>query len=374
MGLLFRYAPFSCMILLLGLVLVGCQKRESLKIGFVGGLTGRNGDLGTAGRDGAQLAVDAINAAGGVNGRIFELLVRDDKSDPEEAKRAVKELVDARVVTIVGPMTSAMAAATIPIIDAARLLMLSPTVSGSGKDFTARDDYFFRLILNSDTAKAIAERMMSVMEIRNVAVIYDISNKSFSTSLVEAFKTRFLYLGGAIVVERTFNGKEKPDLMAVAKTLSGQGAQGILLVAGAVDSAMICQQFKKLGSSVPVFIVEWGGTNELIKTGGNAVEGIYVYQHFNSDSAAPAFIAFKETYAKRFGDMPSFAATYSHEAVTIIADALKKNPDVSKIKETIIGIRRFSGLQGDIALDRFGDPQRSFSLMQVRDGRFVRME
>jgi branched-chain amino acid transport system substrate-binding protein len=374
MGLLLRYASAGCAVLVLGFILAGCQDREPMKIGFVGSLTGRNGDLGTAGRDGAQLAVDTINAAGGINDRTLELVIRDDKNEPEEAKQAVKELANTRVTAIVGPMTSAMAGATLPIIDAAGLVTISPTVSGSGKDFTARDDYFFRLILNSDTAKATAERMRSPMGIKNVAVVYDMSNKSFSTSLVDAFKTRFLSLGGAVVVDRAFNGKEKLDFMAIAKSLSGQAAQGVVIVAGAVDSAMICQQLKKLGSNVPVFIVEWGGTNEFIKAGGNSVEGVFVFQHFNSDSTTPAFIAFKEAYSKRFGEAPSFAAAYSHEAVTIIAEALRKNPQSSKLKETIIGIRQFSGLQGKITLDHFGDPERLFSLMQVRDGRFVRME
>lgn len=374
MGFSFRIATVICMVLVFGCVLMSCQGREPLKIGFVGGLTGRNGDLGTAGRDGAQLAIDTINAAGGIMGRMLELVVRDDKNDPDEAKRSVNELADAKVVAIVGPMTSAMAAATIPITDGARLLMLSPTVAGSGKDFTGRDDYFIRLIMNSNTATATAERMVSRLGIRRAAVVYDISNKSFTTSLVDTYKAKLLSLGGAVVVERTFDGKEKTDLMADAKALVGQGVQGILIVAGAVDSAMICQQLKKLGSTVPVFIAEWGGTNEFIKAGGRAVDGVYVFQHFNSDSTSPPFLAFKAAYVKRFGDAPSFAATYGYEAVSVIAEALKKNPDVSRIKETIIGVSHFNGLQGAIDLDRFGDAVRPFSLMQVRDGRFVRME
>lgn len=374
MGLKFRNAAVICMILFFALAAAGCREREPLKIGFVGSLTGRNGDLGTAGRDGAQLAVDAVNAGGGINGRKFQLLVKDDKGDPEEARRVVKELIDARVATLVGPMTSAMAAAVLPVIDAARLMAISPTVSGSGADFTARDDYFFRLILNSDTARATAERMVSPLGIKKVALIYDISNKSFSTSLVAAFTARFQSLGGAVVAERSFNGKQQPDLLALVSTLSGQGVQGIVIVAGAVDSAMICQQLKKIGVTVPVFIAEWGGTAELIKSGGSSVENIYVFQHFNSDSTAVPFVIFKEAYVKRFGDVPGFAAAFSHEAVTILAEALKKNPDISRIKETVIGIGRFTGLQGDITIDRFGDPQRSFSLMQVKGGRFVRVE
>lgn len=365
--------------LLTGMVLVvlivfGCSENKPLKIGFVGGLTGRNGDLGTAGRDGALLAIDSINAGGGIGGRKLELVIRDDKGDPDEARRVVKELVDAKVVAIVGPMTSAMASATIPIIDAAKILMLSPTVSGSGDDFTGRADYFIRLIINSDTAEATAEQMAKKMGIKKVALIYDTANKSYSASLVAAFKMKLASLGGSISADLPFSSKEKPDLMALAKSALGQKPQGVFIVAGALDTAMLCQQLKKLGASVPFFISEWAGTNEFLKTGGGAVAGAHIFQHFNNDSTNPAFMAFMGEYTKRFGEVPSYAATYSYEAVSIIESALKKDPSPSRIRDSIIGISSFKGLQGDIVIDKFGDPVRSFSLMQVRDSRFWLVE
>ncbi len=364
--------------LLTGMALVvffvsGCSENKPLKIGFVGALTGRNGDLGTAGRDGALLAVESINAVGGVGGRKLELVIRDDKSDPEEAKRVVRELVDSKVAAIVGPMTSSMASATIPIVDASKILMLSPTVSGSGSDFMARDDYFIRLNLNSDVAAATAEKMKK-MGINNVALIYDMANKSYSASLVDAFKTKFTSLGGLIAADQPFSSKEKPNLTTLAQSAIGKKPGGILIVAGALDSAMLCQQLNKLGSTFPVFIAEWAGTSEFLKAGGGAVSGVYIFQHFNSDSTNPAFVSFKNDYIKRFGDLPPFAATYSYEAVSIITEAIKKDANISRIKETIIGLHQFKGLQSDIVIDKNGDPIRPFSLMQVRDGRFAMID
>lgn len=372
MSSLFRCNPSLFIFLLLCLALVGCQDREPLKIGFVGGLTGRNGDLGTAGRDGAQMAIDAFNGAGGLNGRKLELLVKDDKSDPEEGKRVVKELLAGNVAAIVGPMTSVIAASSVPLIDSAKVLMLAPTVSSA--DFNGRDDFFFHLNLNQDTARSTADQVFTVQGARSAALVYDISNKSYTASVADAFKKRFVELGGTVIVEQTFNSKENPDYMKLVQDLSERKPQAIFIIAGALDSAMICQQLKKNGSTSRRFIAEWAGTNEFIKAGGNAVDGVYMFQHFNSDSSHPPFVAFKSSFSKRFGDVPGFAASYSYETVYIIVEALKKNPDVTRIKENIIGLRQFKGLQGDIVLDRFGDPERSHFLMQVRDGRFVRME
>jgi branched-chain amino acid transport system substrate-binding protein len=101
---------------------------------------------------------------------------------------------------------------------------------------------------------------------------------------------------------------------------------------------------------------------------------VYNYQHFNADSAHSPFVAFKNAYSQRFGDAPGFASTYSNEAVSIIVEALRKNAETSSIKESIVRIRQFKGLQGDLAIDRFGDPERSHFLMQVRNGKFAKVD
>lgn len=359
------------LILLVCLILGACRDKEPLKIGFVGGLSGRNGDLGTAGRDGAILTVDAINASGGINGRKIELVIRDDKSDPELGRLAVGDLLKAGVIAIVGPMTSALAEVTIPLADTARVAMFSPTVSSAA--FNGKNDYFLHLNLNQDTASATADYMLKNLKVLRPAIIADSSNKAYSGTVAAVFKERFKSSGGGQVGEVLFNSKEKPDLFKIAQSVTAGKPDGFFVIAGALDSAMLCQQIRKTGSASPIFIAEWGGTNEFLKAGGGAVDGVRIFQHFNADSTSPAFAAFRKSYVNRFGDTPYFAATYSHEAVSIIAEALRKNGDRERIKETVIGIGHFKGLQGDITLDAFGDPLRSFSLMRVSGGRFTQV-
>jgi len=362
----------SCTALLAGLSLPSCQKTEKIRLGFVGGLTGRNGDLGTAGRDGALLAIEAINAGGGVGGKRIELVIRDDQSDPEEAKKVVSELVSAKVIAIVGPMTSVVAMATVPIANAFRTLMISPTVSSN--DFNGRDDYFVRLNLNGDIAAATAEYMTAKLGIKNTAVIYDLSNWTYTESFAGAFKRRFAELGGAIAIERTFNAREEVDLLSLVRKVAARKPRAVFLVADALDSAMICQQMKKLGMSMPIFVSDWAGTNEFLKAGGKAVAGAYIFQHFNGNSTYPPFVNFKQDYARRFGDNPSYAATYSYEAVSIIAAALRKDPDPAHLKDVITGMGKFEGLLGDLIIDRYGDPDRKFYVMRVRDDQFEQVE
>ncbi len=353
--------------LIMACTLLSCSGNDTVRLGFIGGLTGRNGDLGTAGRDGAQLAVDSLNAAGGINGRKVELVVRDDTSNPLQAQSVMAELIKTGVVAVIGPMTSAVAETVVPISTAARVVLVAPTVSSA--EFNGRDDYFFHLNLNRDTALATADYLSNTLKAVRPAVIMDSSNRSYTATVAGGFKERFLAAAGRQVSEFSFNSKEKPDLLKLARSVAAARPDGIFLIAGALDSAMLCQQLKKIGSQAPVFIAEWGGTNEFIKAGGSSVAGVRGFQHFNADSSHAAFTTFKSDFMRRFGDTPSFAATYSYEAVMIVAQALKAGGQ-ARIKESIIKIGRFTGLQGDVSLDAFGDPRRSFSLMQVSDGRF----
>jgi len=250
--------------------------------------------------------------------------------------------------------------------------MLSPSVSSN--DLTSKDDFFIRLNLNRDTAAATADLMAGKLKIKNAALVYDVSNRSYTGSLAEAFKMRFAALGGTIASEHTFNAKEKTDLLALARKVAARKPRAVFIVAGAIDSAMICQQLKKVGMSAPFFIAEWAGTNEFLKAGGKAVAGTYILQHFNSDSNHPTYIKFKQDYGRRFGDSPSFAATYAYEAISIIVTALRKDPAPNHLKDTVIGIGKFDGLQGDLLIDRYGDPGRKFYAMYVLNDRYVLVE
>ena len=163
------------LILILSSSLFCCSPKESVKIGFLGGVSGRVADLGIAGRNGALLAVEMRNRTGGINGRTIELLVEDDQQDAEQAKAAVQRLIDHKVEAIVGPMTSMVAMATVPLVNQARIVMMSPTVST--QDLSHIDDYFFRVISSTaEYAHKSADYQAMQQGIRQVAAAYDLRN------------------------------------------------------------------------------------------------------------------------------------------------------------------------------------------------------
>ena len=175
--------------------LIGCDRKKPIKIGFAGCLTGRLSDLGTAGRNGVMLAVEQINETGGINGRPVELIVKDDKQDPDVAIQVDKELIEEGVVAIIGHMTSAMSVAVVPLMNKEKMLIISPTTSTN--ELTGIDDYFFRIMPpNKAETDHLAHYTLNVMGLRKMVCVYDLSNLAFTEGWYRNFKSEFENRGG----------------------------------------------------------------------------------------------------------------------------------------------------------------------------------
>lgn len=123
--------------------LTACAPQEPIRIGLLAGLSDRGSDFGESVRNGVILAVEQQNQAGGIDGRMIELLVRDDGQDKEQAARAARELIALKPEIVIGPVTSSMAAVVVPLMSEAGLVMISPTVAATS--FKGKDDNFFRV-------------------------------------------------------------------------------------------------------------------------------------------------------------------------------------------------------------------------------------
>ena len=145
------------LLLIVTAVLSGCRD-EVVNIGFISGLSGGNADLGEAGRNGAMIAVEEINASGGIHGKTVNLVIRDDGNTYDQAVKSAGELVDEKVVMIIGPFSTFMTEAVHSVTEPAKLLTLTPTASAM--QITGKDDYLFKLNSSTrDNAGAYARQM-----------------------------------------------------------------------------------------------------------------------------------------------------------------------------------------------------------------------
>lgn len=351
------------------LALAACSPPEPVKLGFLGGLSGRVADLGEAGRNGTLMAVEEANAAGGVNGRKIELLIYDDEQKDAAAIKATEALVAARVEAIVGPMTSSMGAAILPVATRAGMLVVSPTVTSSS--LAGKDDILFKVAPSVETSTRRSAAFEYARGIRRVAIVNDLSNRAFSADWVEHFRRDFTALGGAVVAEASFvSGIDASYTEAINKIAEAK-PDLLYLAASAVDTVRLTQLARNAGLTLPVTTSTWAATEHLIQLGGRTVEGMTLAQFFNRDDASPRYRAFSTAYTARFKQEPGYASVAAYDATRAILTALAKAGKGQPLKEALLAAGPYEGLQDRWNFDGNGDAQRQTHISVVRNGRFV---
>jgi len=352
-------------------LLSGCASRRPILVGFAGELTSKHADLGLHGRDGAQLAVETLNVADGIAGRPIELLVRDDLGTPEGAQAADRELIDAGVVAIIGHMTSGQSMAALAVTEEAGMVLLSPTALTP--DLSGLDDHFFRVNLdNSLQARTLARHIYQHHGMSRIAAIYDTDNAAYTETFWVAFAEACCALGGQVTGEESFSSAEEPDFAPLVAELYASDPEGLLIIASALDTALIAQQIRLNAWQITLFASAWAQPETLPQNGGQAVEGIEIVMNYDSNSQKSAFLEFQAHYQKRFGRAPTFAAAQAYEAVLGLAAALEKTGGQAEgLPQALLETQDFEGLIGTISLDKYGDVVRTQFLVTVQDGQFV---
>jgi branched-chain amino acid transport system substrate-binding protein len=353
--------------------LFACGQKRPIEIGFMAGLTGRVADLGVPGRNAAQLAVEQCNAGGGISGRPVHLIVRDDRQEAAAAKQMVAELIDRKVEVIIGPMTSSMAMAVIDQVNASPTFMVSPTVTTTA--LTGRDDNFVRVIDDTSAyAGRTAHYQIETLGHRKAVAIYDLSNKEYSESWFQEFRRSFEALGGTLLGTRTFHSAPDTVFFELVTELIAVKPEVILIIASAVDAARICQQVRKLDAAVAIATSEWAATERFVELAGGASEKVCLAQFLDRNDTSERYRSFYKAYLERYGHAPGFAGVAAFDATRVVLEALARRQRGGRLKETIVAIGDFQGLQQRIPIDGFGDARRATFLAEVRDGQYWTLE
>jgi branched-chain amino acid transport system substrate-binding protein len=370
----FRFVLAAVLLVAASLAIVACQtEKQPIKVGFVGGLTGRYSDLGVSGRNGVLLAVEEANESGGIRGRELVLLTKDDMQDEKTAVAVDRELLAEGVVAIIGHMTSTMSVAAVPLMNENKTVMISPTATANALD--AQDDFFIRMEPASrKQTESLARYAFSKAGLKRVAALYDASNRVYSEDYLNAFSSLFNKLGGRVVAVASFPTTFDLSFSHVVSRTLHSKPDGILLIAHSSDAAGFCQQIRKTGCRAVIISSGWAMTDVFLQNGGKAVEGVVFDNLINIDSKEKRYRDFKTKFETRFGTSPSFGAVHGYEAARLLVDALKVNDAPSRLKESILGLEKVYGLFGDFTLSRFGDPERSSFIMSVKNGSYQPVE
>lgn len=371
------WALFVSIILIIGILGFFCIERiknKQIIIGFSAQLTGKQAELGVQERNGVQLAVEEINAAGGIAGRKISLIIHDDLGIAEEARNGDAELVEEGAVAIIGHATTAQTLEGLKVTNPAKVIMIGPTVSTP--ELSGVDDYFFRVHPSfENSAQNFAKYIYEHNGLDRMAIIFDNDNRAYSKTYSTTFTDEFRALGGNTIGETSFSSSAQPDFLPMLSRLRESSPEGLLIVASDIDTALIAQRTRLMGWKVPLFAASWAQTETLINSGGRAVEGMELEQAYALASKSQVFMDFQSRYKTRFGSYPSFGAACSYESAYVLAEALKKtNGNKDGLKQALLDIDNFRGLTDTFFIDKFGDVTRPFYLTAIHNGEFVTVD
>jgi branched-chain amino acid transport system substrate-binding protein len=350
------------------------NKNEEIIIGFSAQLTGSQAELGVQERNGVQLAIENINQSGGICKRKVSLIVNDDYGVPEIAQKGDREVINKGAVAIIGHATTALTLEGLKVTNPNKVIMIGATVSTP--ELTGIDDYFFRVHPSfKNSAESFAKHIYDYNGIKNIVIIYDTDNSSYTKTYTKVFGDKFKSMGGAITSEIMFSSEVQPDFTPLLSILEKSKLEGLLIVASDTDAAIIAQRAKLIDKNIKLYAASWAQTETLISNGGQAVEGMEIEQAYDLTNKSQKFVDFKAEYKARFGNEASFGAAYSYEATMLLAEALKKaNCDKDKLKKAMLEIKNFSGLMDNISIDKFGDVDRPYYISKISNGQFNKVE
>lgn len=364
-----------CLIfwILIVLLLTSACSDNKILVGFAGQLTGSYSDLGVQGRNGATLAVEEINAQGGIAGKNLELLARDDGNKPAKARQVDRELIQKGVVAIIGHMTSSQSMAALPVVQEAGVVLLSPTTSTPR--LSAKKDMFFRVQASSSlSAQALGHFATKELNLDLVSTLWDKGNLEYTKPFTENFMQSFSKAEGEIVRECPFLSSETDGWSRIIDCLKLDKAQGVMIAASARDTAAFVQAVKKKSPECKVLSSGWAATPSLLVQGGDTVEGVYVAIPGFVDRDAGKYREFVKKYKARFGKEPSFAAVQGYHSVKVLAGALERTGGTRKgLPEALVRTKGFQSFYGELSLNKYGDAFFPMSIVKVRNGSFTRI-
>jgi branched-chain amino acid transport system substrate-binding protein len=374
----FFFVAGVCALLLIS----GCKKPSeggsdgrTIKVGEFASLTGKEATFGTSSHEGTQLAIEELNAAGGVLGKKLELLTEDDLSKAGEPATVVNKLISRDgAVAILGEVASSRSLEAAPICQQNKIPMISP--SSTNPKVTETGDYIFRVcFIDPFQGTVMANFATKTLKAKKVAIFTDVKS-DYSKGLAKFFKDTFTKAGGQITSELDFNGGDK-DFKAQLTAIKGSSPDAVFVPAYYTDVALICIQAKQLGLNVPLFGGDGWESDQLVKIGGEAVEGDYFSTHYAPDVASDKVKTFVAAYQKRFqGKTPDAMAALGYDSAMLLADAMKRasSTDGAKVRDALAATKDFDAVTGKITIDQKRDATKSAVILQVQGGKFKYLE
>ena len=358
----------------------GCSPPDdSIRIGLFAPLTGPTATAGQSLRNGALIAVDEINAQGGLLGKQVTLVEYDDRSSPEQAVKAANKLVHVdKVVAIVGSLHSGNILAAAPVLERSQV----PTI-GAGTSPTWLQQgytYLFRVLGNSElSAKELAAYAAST-GLTRVTVLH--GNDEYGASGAAGFMEAASQKGIEILTQESFSHGDR-DFTGQFARMQRENPDAVVVWALGDDLGAVTKQLRQAGYAGPILGSEGYTMPQVLEVAGESANGVtcaaqYLIPRAPDQAQDGLTRSFLERYLARFQNMPDSDNAYrGYDAVRIIAEAISRSQslDGDRVRSAIQNLEDFAGIAGTFTYKgHHGEGIHSMRIFEIRNGEYAEIE
>lgn len=332
------------------------SSNSTIKIGFIGPMTGDNANYGVLCNNAVKLAVDAANAAGGINGAKIELITEDSEGAVDKGLSAIEKLSSSdKIVALIGPVFTGVSFAVGERCQSEGLVMITP--SATHKDITAIGDCVFRTVPSDGLQGEVAGAYFyQVLGYKNIAVLY--AKNDYSQGLYEGMTASFEACGGKVVVAETCQVGDK-DFKTQLTKIKAANPDAIYIPDYTAEMAQILEQAAQLGVQAPFLSCDGFSNPMIYDLAGNFTDGV-VYLGPTQVAESDMYTKFVKDYEDKYGVGPDSFATNAFDATNIMIAALKKAASQgsvtrASVKAAVAETKDFVGANGTMNFASNGD-------------------
>ncbi len=346
----------------------------TIPVGINVELSGAVASYGSNARDGAVLAIEEINAAGGVLGQQLEALERDCKSTADEALSVSAALAGENIVAQIGPLTSGNVAGSTPIMMENKIPLIAPAATAANVTVDEKTgetrEYIFRVCFIDPFQGTLMAQFAADNLQAKTAAIYADTSSDYGKGLAEYFKETFTEKGGTIVAEEGFVSGDR-DFNATLTKIRGTNPDFIYVPGYYQEVAPLIKQARELGITAPMGGGDgWDSPDMVSVAGGDALNSTYFTNHYSSQDTDPKVVAFVEAFKSKYNKEPDAFAALGYDCVQLLVQAIKdaNSAEPVKITEALASITDFEGVTGKMTIDEQHNPVKAGVIIEFKDG------
>ena len=348
--------------------------QDEIKVGEFASLTGGSASFGQSSHKGTALAIDEINAAGGVLGKKLKLIAEDDQSMAGQPATIVRKLISQdKVVAVLGEVASSKSLEAAPICQQNKIPMISP--ASTNPKVTEVGDFIFRICFIDPFQGTVMAKFAQGKGWKKVAVLTDVK-QDYSVGLAEFFVKGFTATGGEIVKDQKYSTGDK-DFKAQLTSIKAAKPDAIFVPGYYGEVSLIAKQARLLGIKVPLLGGDGWVGDSLLKVAGNSLDGSFFSCHFSADDTKSAAVQeFVKKFKAKYNETPDDMAALGYDSAVILAEAIKKagTTDGEKLRDAIAATKAHAGITGSITLDEKRNATKSAVILGIGEGKFKFVE